>query len=88
MTLLVWSPEAVAEITDAPEEVRKSARKATVLFAQNQRHPSLMFKKVGKLWSIRLAYGWRILMRELPDGYEAVHVRNHDDYERLIRTWH
>ena len=37
-----------------PEQVQKIAQKNYELLKENPRHPSLRFKKVGKLWSARV----------------------------------
>ena len=37
-----------------PESVRRDARKTYRLWLANPRLPSLHFKKVGKVWSIRI----------------------------------
>ncbi len=43
-----------------PLDVREQAQKAYRLWQDNQQHPSLHFKKVGKnLWSARVTGGYR-----------------------------
>ncbi len=54
---------------DLPVSVREVARKNYRLWQQNSRHPSLHFKKTGKLWSIRVGIGHRALAIETSDGY-------------------
>lgn len=45
-----------------PAQVKQNARKAYLLWQENQSHPSLHFKKVGKnLWSVRITGGYRAL---------------------------
>lgn len=56
------------------------------LWAINPRHPSLCFKKVGELWSVRVGDGYRAL--GLLDGQTMywIWIGSHDDYERLLRA--
>jgi len=51
-----------------PEPVQKIARKNYELLKENPRHPSLRFKKVGKLWSARVGSNHRALAIEDQDG--------------------
>ncbi len=47
-----------------PEEVRRQARKAYLLFRNDPRHPSLRFKKVDEetnVFSVRVSLGYRAL---------------------------
>jgi len=37
-----------------PEVLQRGARQNFDLLKQNRAHPSLHFKKVGKLWSVRV----------------------------------
>ncbi len=52
-----------------PEQVQQLARKNYELLKENSRHPSLRFKKVGKLWSARVDGNHRALAMEDDDGY-------------------
>ena len=52
-----------------PEQVQKTAQKNYELLKENPRHPSLRFKKVGKLWSVRVGGNHRALAMEDDDGY-------------------
>ncbi|MGM0540334.1 MAG: hypothetical protein ACQERT_14185 [Thermodesulfobacteriota bacterium] len=65
--------------------IRELADKSFSLLRENPRHPSLHFKKVGKLWSVRIGSGYRALA--VPDGTDFIWVwiGKHDDYERLIQ---
>ncbi|MEE4376495.1 MAG: hypothetical protein V2J55_03155 [Candidatus Competibacteraceae bacterium] len=68
-----------------PQQVQKIARRNYELLKSNPRHPSLRFKKVGKLWSARVGGNHRALAMEDDDGYIWVWIGNHEEYERLIR---
>jgi hypothetical protein len=67
-----------------PEQVQQLARKNYNLLRENPRHPSLRFKKVGKLWSARVGGNHRALAIEDDDGYVWVWIGTHEEYDRLI----
>jgi hypothetical protein len=67
-----------------PEQVQQVARKNYELLKENPRHPSLRFKKVGKLWSARVGGNHRALAMEDDDGYVWVWIGTHEEYDRLI----
>ena len=64
--------------------VRELADKSFSLLREDPKHPSLHFKKVGKVWSARVSASYRALA--VPDGedYIWVWIGTHDEYERLI----
>ena len=68
-----------------PEAVQSVARQNFELLKQNPSHPSLHFKKVGKLWSARAGINHRALAVE--DGADLIWVwiGPHDEYKRLIK---
>ncbi|WP_245537351.1 hypothetical protein [Thiocystis violascens] len=67
-----------------PEQVQQLARKNYELLKENPRHPSLRFKKFGKLWSARVGGNHRALAMEDEDGYVWVWIGTHEEYDRLI----
>ncbi|MCK7581496.1 MAG: hypothetical protein MZV65_41650 [Chromatiales bacterium] len=67
-----------------PEQVQKIAQKNYELLKENPRHPSLRFKKVGKLWSARVGGNHRALAMEDDDGYVWVWIGTHEEYDSLI----
>ncbi|MFB2767925.1 type II toxin-antitoxin system RelE/ParE family toxin [Pelatocladus sp. BLCC-F211] len=68
-----------------PEDVREQARKAYKLWQENQSHPSLHFKKVGKnLWSARVTGGYRALALKKGDDYYWFWIGSHDEYETVL----
>ncbi|HVA45899.1 MAG TPA: hypothetical protein VNH11_05880 [Pirellulales bacterium] len=67
-----------------PEAVQRVADRHYALLRQNPRHPSLHFKKVGRLWSVRAASGYRALAAEAADGLIWFWIGPHDEYERLL----
>lgn len=67
-----------------PEAVRRTADRHYDQLRGDPRHPSLHFKRVGRLWSVRAAAGYRALAVEAPDGLVWFWIGAHDEYERLI----
>lgn len=67
-----------------PEPVQKISKKNFELLKINPSHPSLHFKKVGKLWSVRAGMNHRALAFEDGNDFIWVWIGNHDEYERMI----
>ena len=63
---------------------REATRKAYRLWRANPQHPSLHFKKVGMLWSVRIDGDHRALGLKEEDVLYWFWVGDHDKYERLI----
>tara|TARA_B100002003_G_C13641569_1_gene327237 strand:- start:70 stop:321 length:252 start_codon:yes stop_codon:yes gene_type:complete len=66
-------------------EAQNLARKNYALLKDNPRHPSIQFKKVGKLWSARVGLNHRALAVEDEDGFIWVWIGPHDEYQRMLR---
>ena len=54
------------------------------LWQANPRHPSLRFKKVGALWSVRIGNGYRALSLLEEETFFWFWIGTHDEYERLL----
>ena len=67
-----------------PKSTQKLARKNFSLLKENPRHPSLHFKKIGKVWSARVDKNHRALAVEDNAGYIWVWIGRHDEYEELL----
>ncbi len=68
-----------------PGTVRRDARKTYRLWLANPRLPSLHFKKVGKVWSIRIGNtSYRALAEVQGDIAYWFWIGPHDEYERII----
>ena len=67
-----------------PEEVRALADANFALLKGDSRHPSLHFKKVGRMWSARVGIHYRAAAVE--DGPDIVWfwIGHHSEYDRLI----
>jgi hypothetical protein len=67
------------------ESVQRVARKNFDLLKDDPSHPSLHFKKVGKLWSVRAGINHRALAVEDGADFIWVWIGPHDEYRRLIK---
>ena len=67
-----------------PREVRDVADKNYELLRTNPHHPSLHFKRIGELWSVRAGLHYRALGIDVEDGIMWVWIGAHGEYDRLI----
>ena len=68
-------------------DIRKRARKAYRLWADNPFHPSLRFKCINydkDIWSVRITLGVRALGVLDGDTVTWFWIGRHDDYERFF----
>jgi hypothetical protein len=68
-----------------PDDIQNLARKNYALLQANPHHPSLQFKKVGKVWSARVGLHYRALATEDGADFIWVWLGTHDEYERMIQ---
>lgn len=68
-----------------PEEIHTLADKSFRILRDSPWHPSLQFKKVGKVWPARIGLAYRALAVEDGNDLLWVWIGSHDDYDRLIR---
>jgi hypothetical protein len=54
------------------------------LLKRNPRHPSLHFKKTGKVWSARVGIHHRAIAVEIEDGFLWVWIGLHAEYDKLV----
>lgn len=74
-------------IASLPEDVRRHARRAYLLFRTHPRHPSLRFKKVDEpnnIYSVRIGLGYRAL--DVMEGSTIVWfwIGSHAECDRLL----
>src|SRR5437762_4427400 len=62
---------------DLPTNIKRAARKQFRLWQQNSSHPSLQFKPVGVLWSVRVTQGYRALALFEGDTYHWFWIGTH-----------
>ena len=64
------TPDFWSSYAKLPLKIKKQVRKAYLLGQENQSHPSLHFKKVGKnLWSARITKNYRVALKKGDDYY-------------------
>jgi mRNA-degrading endonuclease RelE of RelBE toxin-antitoxin system len=68
-----------------PVDIRDLADKNFQLLKDNPSHPSLQFKKVGKVWSVRVGSNYRAIATQIEEGYLWIWIGTHAEYDRLLR---
>jgi hypothetical protein len=68
-----------------PEEVQRLADHDYGLFKNDPRHPSLHFKKVGELRSVRVGLHHRALAVDDGEDLLWIWIGTHADYDRLVQ---
>ena len=69
---------------DLPQDVRDLADAKFVLLKGDTGHPSLHFKQIGDVWSVRVGLHWRALGHDVPDGIQWFWIGSHADYDKII----
>lgn len=67
-----------------PSEIRQLADKSFALLKADPYHPSVHFKKVGRLWSARVGIHHRAVGVEVGDDLVWFWIGRHDEYDILI----
>jgi len=67
-----------------PSGVRTVADKNFELLKADPRHASLHFKRIGRIWSVRVGDRYRALGHDVPDGIQWFWIGSHAEYDRLI----
>lgn len=67
-----------------PLEVRAVADKNYELLRTNPQHPSLHFKRIDKLWSVRAGMHYRALGTEVDEGIMWIWIGTHAEYDKII----
>jgi len=67
-----------------PQTVRETADRCYALLKQDPHHPSLHFKKIGKLWSVRVGLHHRALAAEEDGNLIWFWIGSHSEYDQLI----
>ncbi|MDF1598498.1 hypothetical protein PZ895_01760 [Mesorhizobium sp. YIM 152430] len=65
-------------------EIRRLADKNFALLKADPLHPSLRFKRVGRLWSARVGLNHRALCVRRDDDCVWFWIGTHAEYDRLI----
>jgi hypothetical protein len=67
-----------------PKEIRDLADKNFALLKADSKHPSLQFKKIENLWSVRAGRSYRALGVDRPEGVVWFWIGSHADYDGLL----
>jgi mRNA-degrading endonuclease RelE of RelBE toxin-antitoxin system len=78
------TPKFWQHFSELPQEVQSLAKANFAMLKENPRHPSLRFKKVNRMWSVRVGIHYRALAVE--DGSDIVWfwIGHHAEYDRII----
>lgn len=78
------SPQFWQHYRQLPATVRVLADKNFQLLKADPKHPSLHFKKIAKLWSVRVGTRYRALGLDKPEGVVWFWIGSHADYDKLL----
>jgi hypothetical protein len=65
-------------------DVRALADKSYELLKADPQHPSLHFKRIGPLWSVRVGRRYRALGHDVDGGLLWFWIGTHAEYDKLI----
>lgn len=77
------SPKFWVRYEALPADVRALADKSYQLLKADSRHPSLHFKKLGKMWSVRVGAHHRALAVEIDDAMLWIWIGTHAEYDKF-----
>lgn len=69
---------------DLPKNIRGLADKNFKLLKSDPMHPSLHFKQIDRLWSVRVGKHYRALGLDKKDRVVWFWIGSHSDYDKLI----
>ena len=67
-----------------PLHIQKLADQNYELLKADSRHPSLHFKKVGRMWSVRVGIHYRATAVEDDSDMIWFWIGHHSEYDRII----
>lgn len=79
------SPSFWALYDSLPADIRALADKNFELLKTDPRHPSLRFKRIGAIWSVRVGSHYRALGHDVENGIQWIWIGSHADYDKLVR---
>jgi hypothetical protein len=71
-----------------PTEVQTLADKNFALLKQDSRHPSLVFKKVSRFWSVRVGLHYRAMAVQEGEDLVWFWIGRHDEYDLTLGVRH
>jgi hypothetical protein len=67
-----------------PAHVQRLANRLFALLKEDPRHPSLHFKKTGRVWSVRVGLHYRAVGVEVDDGVLWFWIGSHAAYDQRV----
>jgi hypothetical protein len=77
-------PEFWECYNELPEETRELADKCYAILVADSAHPSLRFKQVRTLWSVRVGLHYRALARRRGDVLHWFWIGHHSEYDKFL----
>lgn len=68
------------------EDIQVLAKKNFELLKADPFHPSLHFKRIDKLWSVRVGLDHRALGLDKGDTVQWFWIGRHDEYNRIVNS--
>jgi hypothetical protein len=68
-----------------PQHIQRIAQKQYLLWQSDPRHPSLQFKSIGQLWSVRVTQDYRALALFQEGDYYWIWIGTHAEYDQVLR---
>jgi len=68
-----------------PQEIQQLADRGYQMLLQDPRHPSLHFKRIGRVWSARVGLHHRALAAERNEEFVWIWIGTHAEYDLLLR---
>lgn len=67
-----------------PQDIRDLADNNFRLLKTDSSHPSLQFKKIGKVWSVRVGSNYRAIATQIEGSFLWVWIGTHAEYDKLL----
>jgi hypothetical protein len=78
------SPNFWALYRALPADIRALADKNYAILKSDSRHPSLHFKKIDDLWSVRIGIHHRALATEVEGNICWFWIGTHAEYDKIV----
>ena len=79
------TPEFWQRYAALPAHIKQLARRVYKIWSDDPQHGSLRFKKIGRVWSVRVGRDYRTLGLLKDDTVHWFWIGPHDEYERLLK---
>jgi len=79
------SPSIWSAYEALPTSVQRVADVNFKILKENPKHPSLLFKRIGRYWSVRVGIHYRALAVVIKDDLLWFCIQSRSDYDKLIK---